>query len=200
MGGCWEESEWIGLDKSPQFTTLSPITFFYDFLSSVQFSCSVMSDFLRPPWSAARQASLSITNSQSLLKLMCIESVMPFNHLILCHLLLLWPSVFPSIRVFSSELVLHIRWPKYQSFSFSTSPSKEYSIRIAWLDINPHILATYLSLISLWTPGHTIVIKTAFFFFFSFLNLSFIGLIHRPLSHWTYQGRGKMFYFGSGSY
>ena len=77
------------------------------------------------PWTAARQASLSMTNSQSLLKPMSIESVMSSNHLILCHPLLL-PSVFPSIRVFSIESVLHIRWPKYWSFSFSISPSNEY--------------------------------------------------------------------------
>ena len=89
------------------------------------------------PWTAARQASLSITNSWSLLKLMSIESVMPSNHLILCSPLLL-PSVFPSIRVFSSESVLHIKWPKYWNFSFSISPSNEYSglisFRMDWLD------------------------------------------------------------------
>ena len=77
------------------------------------------------PWTAARQASLSITNSQSLLKLMSIELVMLSNYLILCHPLLFLPSVFPSIRVFSNESVLHIRWPKYWSFSFSISPSNE---------------------------------------------------------------------------
>ena len=91
------------------------------------------------PWTAARQASLSITNSWSLFKLMSIESVMPSNHLILCHPLLLPPSIFPSIRVFSNESVLHIRWPKYWSFSFSISPSNEYSglisFRIDWLDL-----------------------------------------------------------------
>ena len=76
---------------------------------------------------AARQASLSITNSWSLLKLMSSESVMPSNHLILCRLLPLLPSIFPSIRVFSNESALHIRWPKYWSFSFSISPSNEYS-------------------------------------------------------------------------
>ena len=79
------------------------------------------------PWTTARQASLSITNSQSLLKLMCIKSVMPYNHLILCRPLFLPPSIFPSIRVFSNESVLHIRWPEYQSFSFNISPSNEYS-------------------------------------------------------------------------
>ena len=91
------------------------------------------------PWIAARQASLSITNSQSLLKLMSIESVMPSNHLILCHPLLLLPSIFPSIRVFSNELALPIRWPKYWSFSFNISPSNEYSglisFRMDWLDL-----------------------------------------------------------------
>ena len=91
-----------------------------------QFSCSVVSDSATP-WTTACQASLSITNSQSLLKLVSIESVLPSNHLILCCPLLLLPSVFPSIRVFSNESALHIRWPKYLSFSFSISPSNEYS-------------------------------------------------------------------------
>ena len=90
-------------------------------------------------WTAARHDSLSITNSQSLLRLMSIESVMPSNHLILCHPLLLPPSIFSSIRVFSSESVLHIRWPGYWSFSFSISPFNEYSGLISftmdWLDI-----------------------------------------------------------------
>ena len=94
--------------------------------SSVQFSHSVVFDSATP-WTATRQASLSITNSWSLLKLMAIELVMPTNHLILCHLLLLLPSNFPSIRVFSNEPVLCIRWPKYWSFSFSISPSSECS-------------------------------------------------------------------------
>ena len=91
------------------------------------------------PWTAARQASLSITNSWSLLKLMSIESVMPTNHLIFCHPLLLQPSIFSTIRVFSSESVLPIRWPEYWSFSFNISPSNEYSglisFRIDWLDL-----------------------------------------------------------------
>ena len=90
-------------------------------------------------WTAARQASLFITNSQSLLKLMSAESVMPSNRLILCRPLLLLPSIFPSIRVFSSESVLRIRWPKYWSFSFSISPSNEHpgliSFRMDWLDL-----------------------------------------------------------------
>ena len=79
------------------------------------------------PWTAARQVSLSITKSQSLLKLMSIELVMPFNHLILCHPLLLLPSIFPKVRVFSNESALHVRWPEYWSFSYSISPSNEYS-------------------------------------------------------------------------
>ena len=93
------------------------------------------------PWTAAHQASLSITHSQSLLKFTSIEWVMPPKHLILCHPLLLPPSIFPSIRIFSNESALHIRWPKYWSFSFSISPSNEYSrlisFRIDWL----HLLA-----------------------------------------------------------
>ena len=106
-------------------------------LSAVQ-SLSRVRLFVTPQ-TAAHQASLSITNSWSLLKLMSIESVMPSNHLILCHPLLLPPSIFPSIRVFSNESVLRIRWPKYWSFSFSISPSNEYSglisFRMDWLDL-----------------------------------------------------------------
>ena len=94
-------------------------------ISSVQ-SLSRVRLFVTP-WTAARQSSLFITNSETLLKLMSIESVMPPNHFILCRPLLLWPSIFPSIRVFSNESVLRIRWPKYWSFSFSISPSNEYS-------------------------------------------------------------------------
>ena len=103
-----------------------------------QFSCLVVCDSATP-WTTARQASLSITNSQSLLKLMSIESVMPSIHLILCCFLLLLPSIFPSIRVFSNESILHIRWPKYWSCSFSISPSNKHSGQISfrsdWLDL-----------------------------------------------------------------
>ena len=106
-------------------------------ISSVQLLSHVR--LLATPWTAAYQASLSITNSQSLFKLMSIKSVMPSNHLNLCHPLLLPPSIFPSIRVFSNESVLRIRWPKFWSFSFSISPSNEYSglisFRIDWLDL-----------------------------------------------------------------
>ena len=106
--------------------------------SSVQFSRSVMSDSLQPHESQACQASLSITNSRSSLRLTSIESVMPSSHIILCHPLLL-PPIPPSIRVFSSESTLRMRWPKYWRFSFSISPSKEIpeliSFRIDWLDL-----------------------------------------------------------------
>ena len=100
------------------------------FLSSVWFSSVQSLSCVRlfaTPWTSARQASLSITNSRSLLKLMCVESVMPSNHLILCCPLLLPLSIFPSIRVFSDESVLRSRWPKYWRFSFNISPSNEYS-------------------------------------------------------------------------
>ena len=120
------------------------------------------------PWTAARQASLSITNSWSLLKLMSIESVMPSNHLILCHPFLLLPSVFPRIRVFSNESVLCIRWPKDWRFIFNISPSNEYSglisFRMDWLDLLS-VQGTLKSLLQhrsskasiLWCPAFFIV-------------------------------------------
>ena len=107
--------------------------------TSVQFSHSVMSDSLRPPWITARQASLSITNSQNLFKLMPIKLVMLSSHLIFCRPLLLLSPIPPSIRVFSNESTLRMQWPKYWSFSFSISPSNEYpgliSFRMDWLDL-----------------------------------------------------------------
>ena len=117
-------------------------------------------------WTAARQASLSITNSWSLLKLMSIESVMPSNHLILCCPLLLLPSIFPSIRVFSNESALHIRWPKYWSFSFSISPSNEYSglisFRMDWLDLLA-VQGTLKSLLQYHSSKASILWCSAFF-------------------------------------
>ena len=111
-------------------------THFY--ISSVQFSHSIMSDSVIP-WTTAHQASLSITNSWSPLKSMSIELVMPSNHLILCRPLLLLPSISPSIRVFSNESALLIRWPEYWHFSFNISPSNEHprliSFRMDWLDL-----------------------------------------------------------------
>ena len=116
---CWWRQE-----SSVQFSSLQSLSHVWLFVT---------------PRTAARQAFLSITNSRSLLKLMSTESMMPTNHLILCHPLLLLPSIFPSIRVFSNESVLPIRWPKYWSFSLNISPSNEYSglisFRIDWSDL-----------------------------------------------------------------
>ena len=116
--------------------TYSCVACFSLSISSLQSFISV--PLFVTPWTAAHQASLSITNSWSSLKLMSVESVMPSNHLILCHPLLP-PSIFPCIRVFSNESVLHIKWPKYWSFSFNISPSSEYSglisFRMDWLDL-----------------------------------------------------------------
>ena len=118
------------------------------------------------PWTAAHQASLSFTVSQSLLKLMSIESKMPFNHVILCHPLLLLPSIFPSIGVFSNDSVLCIRWPKYWSFSFSITPSNEYSalisFRMDWLDLLA-VLKTLKSLLRHHNSKASILWRSAFF-------------------------------------
>ena len=123
-------------NKLSEKESKKPILFKIRFSSVQSLSCVQL---FATPWTAAHQASLSITNSQSLLKLMSIESVMPSNHLILCLPLLLQPSIFPSIRVFSNESALCIRWPKYWSFSFNISPSNEYSglisFRMDWLDL-----------------------------------------------------------------
>ena len=126
---------------------------------SVQLSLSCVRLFVTP-WIAASQASLCITNSQSLLKLMSIESMMPSNHLILCRPLLLPPSILPSNRIFSNEIVLHIRWPKYWSFSFSISPCNEYprpiSFRMDWLDLLA-IQGTLKSLLQTTVQKHQIL-------------------------------------------
>ena len=119
------------------------------------------------PWAAACWPSLSITNSRSLLKLMSVELVMPSNHLILCHPLLLLPSIFPSIRVLSNESVLRIRWPKYWSFSFSISASSEFSglisFRIDWLDLLA-VQGTLKSLLQHHSSKASIFWQSAFFF------------------------------------
>ena len=125
-----------------------------------------MCSSLWTPWTVARQASLSITNSQSLLKLMSIESVLPSNHLILCHPFLLLPSIFPSIRVFSNESVLCIRWPKYWGFSFSISPSNEYSelisFRMDWFDLFA-VQGTLKSLLQHHSSKASVLQSSAFF-------------------------------------
>ena len=133
-------------------------------ISSVQFSRSVMSDSLRPH--AARQVSLFITNSRSSLRLTSIESVMPSSHLILCRPVLLLPPIPPSIRVFSNESTLHMRWPKYWSFSFSISPSNEYpgliSFRMDWLDLLA-VQGTLKSLLQHHSSKASILWLSAFF-------------------------------------
>ena len=132
------------------------------------------------PWTAARQASLSITNSWSLLKLTSIESVMPSNHLILCRPLLLPPSIFPSIRVFSNESVLRIRWPKYWSFSFSISPFNEYSglisFKMDWLDLLA-VQGTLKSLLQHYSSKASILRHAAFFI---------VQLSHSYMTTWLY--------------
>ena len=130
--------------------------------TSVAQSCPTLCD----SWTAACQAFLSITHSWSLPKLMSIESVMPSNHLILCHPLLLLPSIFPSIRVFSNKSAFRIKWPKYWSFSFNISPSNEYpgliSFRMDWLDLLA-VQGTLKSLLQYHTLKASILLHSAFF-------------------------------------
>ena len=146
---------------------MTPLLGFYssDFWFSSIHSLSHVWLFVTP-WTAARQAALFITNSQTLLKLMSIQSVMPSNHLILCCPLLLLPLIFTSIRVFSNESVLHIRWPKYWSFSFSISPSNEYSgfisFRIDWFDLLA-VQGTRKSLLQHHSSKASILRHSAFF-------------------------------------
>ena len=133
----------------------------------IQFSCSVVSDSLRPQGlTAAHQASLSITNSRSLPKLISIESVMPSNHFIFFHPLLLLPSIFPSIRVFANESALHIRGPKYWSFSFNISPSNEHSglisFRMDWLDLLA-VPGTFKSLLQHYSSKASVLRCSVFF-------------------------------------
>ena len=167
---CCHKSEKYGTILSDRKRCLQCWTLFS---VSVQFSCSVVSDSATP-WTSAHLASLSITNSWSLLKLMSIESVMPSNYLILCHPLHLLPSIFPIIRVFSNESVLRIRWPKYWNFNVSISPSNEYSglifFRTDWFDLLA-VWETLKSLLqhqirkhqffsaqlSLWSNSHTCI-------------------------------------------
>ena len=136
---CWDISIWIHCTLL-KFTKCKTIKFCdWIKLPFSQFSSLSCVQLFATPWTAAQQTSLSITNSQSLPKLMSIELVMPSNHLILCHPLLFLPSIFPSIRVFSNESAFRIRWPKYWSFSFNISPSNEHSglisFRMDWLDL-----------------------------------------------------------------
>ena len=143
------------------------------------------------PWTAACQALLSITNSRSLLKLMSITSVTPSNHLILCHPLLLPPSIFPSIRAFSSESVLHIRWPKYWSFSYSICPSYEHpgliSFRMDWLDLLA-VQGTLKSLLQHHSSKASILLHSAFFIV-QFSHPYMIPGKTIALTRWTFVGK-----------
>ena len=143
------------------------------------------------PWTTACQASLSISNSQSLLKLMSIESVMSFNHFILCCPLLLLPSILPSIRVFSNELVLFIMWPNYWSFSFSISPSNEYagliSFRIDWFDLLA-VQGTLKSLIQ-HHSSKTSVLWCSAFFLVQLLDSCMTTGKTIALTIWTFVGK-----------
>ena len=159
-------------------------------ITSVQFSPSVISNSVTP-WTAACQASLSIANSRSLLKLMSIELVISSNHLILCCPLLLPPSIFPSIRVFSSKSVLRIRWPKYWHFSFSISPSIEYSglisLRMDWLDLLA-VQETLKSLLQHHSSKASIIRHSAFFI----VQLSYPYMTTGKiiaLTRWTFVGK-----------
>ena len=158
-------------------------------ISSVQLLSHVR--LFATPWTAACQASLSITNSWSLLKLMSIELVMPSNHLILCHPLLLPPSIFPSIRVFSNESVLCIRWPKYWSFSFNISPSNEYSglisFRMDWLDLLA-VRGTPKSLLQHHSSKASILWCSAFFMIQLSHPYMATGKI-MALTRWTFVGK-----------
>ena len=155
-----------------------------------RFSHSVVSNSATP-WTAAHQASLSITNSPSLLKLMSMELVMPSNHLILCHPLLLLPSIFPSIRVFSNESVLRITWPKFWSFSFSISPSNEYSglisFRINWLNLLA-VQGTLKSLLQHQNSKASILRCSVFFIFQPSHTYLTTGKII-ALTRWTFVGK-----------
>ena len=184
----------IVIHHSPQLTLQSLRCLSIQF-SSVQSLIRVR--LFATPWTAACQASLFITKSQSLLKLMSIDSVMPSNHLILCRPLLLPPSIFPSIRVFSNESALCIRWPKYWSFSFSISPSHEYSglvsFRMDWLDLLA-VQGTLKSLLQHHSSKAPILQCSAFFI----VQLSHPYMTTGntiALTRWTFVGKGMSLLF-----
>ena len=167
--------EGIGLLRNTQFSSVQ--------FTSVNQSCPTLCD---PMWIAARQASLSITSSRSLLKLMPIELVMPSSHLILFHPLLLLPPVPPSIRVFSNESTLGMRWPKYRSFSLSISPSNEHpgliSFRMDWLDLLA-VQGTLKSLLQHHSSKASILQRSAFFI---------VQLLHPYVNHWKNHSLDQM--------
>ena len=171
------------------------LIFLVGFTGSVQSLSHVW--LFATPWNAAHQASLSITNSRSLLKLMSIESVMPSNHLILCCPLLLLPSIFPSIRVSSNEWTLCIRWPKYWSFSFNTSPSNEYSglisFRMDWLDLFA-IQGTFKSLVQHHSSKASVLQHSAFFIVQLSCSYMTTGKTI-ALTRWTFVGKVMSLFF-----
>jgi len=188
---CPSTDEWIKMWCIYIYTHLGESVQF----SSVQ-SLSCLQLFVTP-WTAAYQASLSITNTWSLLKLMCIESVMPSNHLILCHLLLLLPSIFPKIMIFSNELVLCIRWPKYWTFSFSISPSNEHSelisFRIDWFDLFA-VQGTLKSLLQHHSSKASILQHSTFFM----VQLSYLYMITGrtiALTRWIFVSKVMPLFF-----
>ena len=178
---------------APKFTKCETTIKFCDWtkLPFNQFSSLSCVQLFVTPWTAACQTYLSITNSRSLPKLMSIESVMPSNHLILCHPLLLLPSIFPSIRVFSNESAFHIRWPKYWSFSFNISPSNEHSglisFRMDWLDLLA-VQGTLKSLLQYHSSNASILRHSAFFIV-QLLHLYVTTGKTRALTRWTFAGK-----------
>ena len=174
-------------------THMQEVNYLKNQFSSVPQSCPTFVT----PWTAGPQASLSITNSWSLFKLTSIESVMPSNHLILCHPLFLLPSVFPSIRVFSNESALHIRWPKYWSFSFSISPFNEYSglisFRMYWLDLLA-VQGTLKNLLQHHSSKASILWRSAFFI----VQLSHAYMTtekNMAFTRWTFVGKVMSLFF-----
>ena len=161
---CWFFASW-------DYNTLRFYLFSFSSLISFSIFSSVQSlshvQLFATPWTAAHQASLSITNSRSLPKPMSIKLMMPSNHFILCHSLLLPPSIFPSIRVLSNESALRIRWPKYWSFSFNISPSSEHpgliSFRMDWLDLLA-VQGTLKSLLQHHSSKASVLLCSAFFY------------------------------------
>ena len=177
---------WITKEMSKQIIRFKKIITEYVLWSTVQFSCLVASDSWDSMGCSTPGLPVNLSLLWSLLKLMSIESVMPSNHLILCHPLLL-PSIFPSIRVFSKESVLCIRWPKDWSFSFSISPSNEYSelisFRMDWLDLLG-IQGTLKSLLQHHSSKASVLRYSAFFFFsFSFFFIKFLFLLYFTLQY-----------------
>ena len=189
---CWDLS-WYSYSQRRDHIALPPTSFVQ--FSSVQSLSHVQ--LFATSWTAARQASLSIANSRSLLKLKSIESVMPSNHLVLCHSLLLLPSIFLRIRVFSNESVLRIRWPKYWSFCFSISPSNEYSefisFRIDWFGLLA-IQGTLKSLLQCNSSKASILQHSAFFM----VQLSHPYMTTGKtiaLTRWTFVGKAMSLLF-----